>query len=51
MTEGDIYETVETYSRQGKVPAYKEAFIDEGDVNVLRVSSGTGQSPAATSSM
>lgn len=49
MTEGDIYETVETYSRQnklayvhlrnvrGKVPYYKETFIDDGDVDVLRV--------------
>jgi len=49
MTEGDIYETVETYSRQGKlayvhlrnvrgkVPFYKETFIDDGDVDVRRV--------------
>jgi mannonate dehydratase len=49
MTEGDIYETVETYSRQnkiayvhlrnvrGKVPHYRETFIDEGDVDILRV--------------
>ena len=49
MTEGSIYEAVEDYSRQGriayvhlrnvrgKVPFYKEAFIDEGDVDVLRV--------------
>lgn len=49
MTEGDIYETVENYSRQkklayvhlrnvrGKVPFYKETFIDDGDVDVLRV--------------
>lgn len=49
MTEGDIYEAVETYSRQGKiayvhlrnvrgkVPFYKETFIDDGDVNVRRV--------------
>lgn len=49
MTEGDIYEAVDTYSRQGKlayvhlrnvrgkVPHYKETFIDEGDVDVLRV--------------
>jgi mannonate dehydratase len=49
MTEGDIYEVVDTYSRQGKlayvhlrnvrgkVPSYKETFIDEGDVDVLRV--------------
>ena len=49
MTEGDIYEVVDTYSRQGKlayvhlrnvhgkVPSYKERFIDEGDVDVLRV--------------
>ncbi len=49
MTEGDIYEVVDTYSRQGKLayvhlrnvhgkaPFYKETFIDEGDVDVLRV--------------
>jgi mannonate dehydratase len=49
MTEGDIYETVDTYSRQqrlgyvhfrnitGKVPTYKETFIDDGDVDMLRV--------------
>jgi mannonate dehydratase len=49
MTEGDIYDVVDTYSRQrrlgyvhfrnitGKVPTYKETFIDDGDVNMLRV--------------
>lgn len=49
MTEGDVYDAVERYaSRQriayvhlrnvrGKVPHYRETFIDEGDVNVLRV--------------
>lgn len=49
MTEGDIYQTVETYSRQqrlayvhcrnvtGKVPYYRETFIDDGDIDVLRV--------------
>ena len=49
MGSADIYEVVETYSRQGrlgyvhfrnvrgKVPAYKETFIDEGDVDMLRV--------------
>jgi mannonate dehydratase len=49
MTEGDIYDAVETYSRQGKlayvhlrnvrgkVPFYKETFIDEGDVDIFRV--------------
>jgi len=49
MTEGDIYETVETYARQnkiayvhlrnvrGKVPNYKETFIDEGDIDIRRV--------------
>jgi mannonate dehydratase len=49
MTEGDIYEAVDAYSRQGKlayvhlrnvrgkVPFYKETFIDEGDVDVVRV--------------
>ena len=49
MSEGDIYDVVDTYSRQGKlayvhlrnvrgkVPSYKETFIDDGDVDVLRV--------------
>jgi mannonate dehydratase len=49
MTEGDIYETVDQYSRQrrlayvhlrnitGKVPHYRETFIDDGDVDMLRV--------------
>jgi mannonate dehydratase len=49
MTEGDIYTAVDSYSRQsklayvhlrnvrGKAPFYKEAFIDDGDVDVLRV--------------
>ncbi len=49
MTEGDIYEVVDHYSRQqalgyvhlrnvrGKVPDYEEVFIDEGDVDMHRV--------------
>lgn len=49
MTEGDIYDVVDQYSRQnaigyvhfrnvrGKVPHYDEVFIDEGDVDMLRV--------------
>ncbi len=49
MTEGDIYDVVDTYSRQqrlgyvhfrnvtGKAPHYKETFIDDGDVDMLRV--------------
>lgn len=49
MTEGDIYETVDRYSRQkklayvhfrnvtGKVPRYRETFIDDGDIDMLRV--------------
>lgn len=49
MTEGDIYEVVDHYSRQNrlgyvhlrnvrdKVPHYKETFIDDGEVDVLRV--------------
>jgi mannonate dehydratase len=49
MTEGDIYETVDRYSRQGKiayvhlrnirgkVPHYSETFIDEGDVDMIRI--------------
>jgi mannonate dehydratase len=49
MTEGDIYEVVDRYSRQhrlgyvhlrnvrDKVPHYKETFIDDGEVDLLRV--------------
>jgi mannonate dehydratase len=49
MTEGDIYETVDHYSRlgklayvhfrnvKGKVPYYKETFVDDGDIDMLRV--------------
>jgi mannonate dehydratase len=49
MAEGDTYEAVDRYSRQGKiayvhlrnvrgkVPRYYEVFIDEGDTDVLRV--------------
>jgi len=45
----DLYDAVETYSRQGKLayvhlrnvrgkaPFYKETFIDEGDADILRV--------------
>jgi|SRR5579863_3522342 len=49
MTEGEIYDVVEQYSRQNrlayvhlrnvrdKVPHYRETFIDDGAVDVLRV--------------
>jgi mannonate dehydratase len=49
MTEGDIYDVVDLYSRQGrigyvhlrnvtgKVPHYRETFIDDGDVDIMRV--------------
>ncbi|MGC1686558.1 MAG: mannonate dehydratase [Candidatus Acidiferrales bacterium] len=49
MTEGDIYDAVDRYSQQGriayihlrnvagKVPHYRETFIDEGDVDMLRI--------------
>lgn len=49
MTEGNIYDVVDTYSRQGKlgyvhlrnvrdkVPFYKETFIDDGEVDILKV--------------
>jgi mannonate dehydratase len=49
MTEGDIYETVDHYSRAeklayvhfrnvtGKVPYYKETFVDDGDIDMLRI--------------
>jgi len=49
MTEGDVYEATEQYSRQrrlayvhfrnvhGKVPFYQETFIDDGDIDMLRI--------------
>lgn len=49
MSEGSVYEAADQYSRQGalayvhfrnvrgKVPKYHEVFIDEGDIDVLRV--------------
>ena len=49
MTEGDVYEAVDRHSRQqrigyvhlrnvrDKVPHYRGTFIDDGDVDVLRV--------------
>jgi mannonate dehydratase len=49
MTEGNIYEAVDQYSKQqkiayihlrnvaGKVPHYRETFIDEGDVDMIRI--------------
>jgi mannonate dehydratase len=49
MTDGDIYDVVNHYSRQrrigyvhlrnvrDKVPHYKETFIDDGEVDILRV--------------
>ena len=49
MTEGNIYDAVDVYSRQncigyvhfrnvnGKVPTYKETFVDDGDVDMLRI--------------
>jgi len=49
MTEGDVYDAVDQYSRQGKiayihlrnvtgkVPHYHETFIDEGDVDMVKV--------------
>ncbi len=49
MTEGDVYTATERYSAQkrlgyvhfrnikGKVPAYKEAFVDDGDIDMIRV--------------
>ena len=49
MTEGDVHEVVDRYSKQekiaylhlrnvaGKVPHYRETFIDEGDVDMVRI--------------
>jgi mannonate dehydratase len=49
MTEDNLYDAIDSYSRQrkiayihlrnvvGKVPNYRETFIDEGDVDMLRI--------------
>jgi mannonate dehydratase len=49
MTEGDIYEATDAYSRQGKlayvhfrnvqgkVPNYQETFVDDGDIDMHRI--------------
>ena len=49
MTDGDVYQAVDQYSRQhklayvhfrnvtGKVPHYRETFIDDGDLDMIRV--------------
>ena len=49
MTEGDVYEATNSYSRQnkiayihfrnviGKVPHYKEVFVDEGDIDMVKI--------------
>ncbi len=49
MSDGDPYEAVDRYSRQGhiayvhfrnvkgKIPTYREVFIDEGDLDMIRV--------------
>jgi len=49
MTAGDVYAATERYSRQGrlgyvhfrnitgKVPIYQETFIDDGDVDMIRI--------------
>ncbi len=49
MTDGDIYEATDQYTKQnkvayihfrnvkGKVPYYKETFIDEGDIDMKRI--------------
>ena len=49
MTEGDVYEATNSYSKQqkiayihfrnviGKVPYYKEVFVDEGDIDMIKI--------------
>jgi mannonate dehydratase len=49
MPDADVYDAVDRYSRQGKlayvhfrnvtgkVPHYRETFLDDGDIDVLRV--------------
>jgi len=49
MTEGDVYQATDQYSKQnklayihfrniqGKVPYYREVFVDEGDIDMIRI--------------
>lgn len=49
MTEGNLYEMIDSYTRQGKAayihfrnvrgkaPHYQETFVDEGDIDMMRV--------------
>mgnify|MGYP003576197030 CR=1 FL=1 len=49
MTEGDLYQSTQQYAQQqkigyvhfrnvkGKVPSYREVFIDEGDIDMFRI--------------
>lgn len=49
MTEGDVYEATDTYTKKnkvgyihfrnivGKVPHYKEVFVDEGDIDMVKI--------------
>jgi mannonate dehydratase len=49
MTDGDVYEATDRYSKQnkigyihfrnivGKVPNYKEVFVDEGDIDMVKI--------------
>ena len=47
MTEGDVYEATDFYAGQiayihfrnvkGKVPSYKEVFVDEGDIDMIKI--------------
>jgi mannonate dehydratase len=49
MTDGDVYAATDAYSRQGKlayvhfrnitgkVPHYRETFVDDGDIDMLRI--------------
>ena len=49
MTEGDVYDATDLYSKQsriayihfrniiGKVPHYKEVFVDEGDIDMFKI--------------
>jgi len=49
MMEGDVYEATDHYSRQGKlayvhfrnvtgkVPHYRETFVDDGDIDMMRI--------------
>jgi D-mannonate dehydratase len=62
MTEGGLYTAIDSYARQkriayihlrnvtGKVPHYRETFIDDGDVDMLASSPSSMNTTSTASS-